>query len=161
MVGAGPKAAAVRAMRVGGRRGTAARHRARRGVGPGGEPIQKYPPPHTTPLRPGTRGAATARGALGWYRPSVGVPRDVGCCALVVFVAYIFSVQFRGLPCPQRGLLRAPGFSLRAPAFVTPLSSFLVRVDKSSKGRNRQGQKKKVVEATVCRIMGSLIDFFL
>ena len=45
-------------------------------------------------LRPGTRGAATARGALGWYRPSVGVPRDVGCCALVVFVAYIFSVQF-------------------------------------------------------------------
>ena len=65
-----------------------------RGVGPGGEPIQKYPPPHTTPLRPGTRGAATARGALGWYRPSVGVPRDVGCCALVVFVAYIFSVQF-------------------------------------------------------------------
>ena len=21
----------------------------------------------------------TARGALGWYRPSVGVPRDVGC----------------------------------------------------------------------------------
>ena len=93
MVRAGPRAAAVRAMRVGGRRGSAARHRARRGVGPGGEPIQKYPPPHTTPLRPGTRGAATARGALGWYRPSVGVPRDVGCCALVVFVAYIFSVQ--------------------------------------------------------------------
>ena len=76
-------------------RGGCIRHRARRGVGPGGEPIQKYPPPHTTPLRPGTRGAATARGALGWYRPSVGVPRDVGCCALVVFVAYIFSVQFR------------------------------------------------------------------
>ena len=25
---------------------------------------------------------------------SVGVPRDVGCCALVVFAAYIFSVQF-------------------------------------------------------------------
>ena len=49
---------------------------------------------HTTPLRPGTRDAATARGALGWYRPSVGVPRDVGCCALVVFAAYIFSVQF-------------------------------------------------------------------
>ena len=88
LVGAGPKAAAVRAMRVGGRRGSAARHRARRGVGPGGEPIQKNPPPHTTPLRPGTRGAATARGALGWYRPSVGVPRDVGCCALVVYAAY-------------------------------------------------------------------------
>ena len=51
-------------------------------------------PLNVTPLRPGTRGAATARGALGWYRPSVGVPRDVGCCALVVFVAYIFSVQF-------------------------------------------------------------------
>ena len=46
---------------------------------------------NTTSLRPGTRGAATAQGALGWYRPSVGVPRDVGCCALV---AYIFSVQF-------------------------------------------------------------------
>ena len=28
---------------------------------------------------PGKRGAATARGALGWYRPSVGVSRDVGC----------------------------------------------------------------------------------
>ena len=28
------------------------------------------------------------------YRPSVGVPRDVGCCALVVFAAYFFSVQF-------------------------------------------------------------------
>ena len=37
------------------------------------------PPPNTTPLSPGRRGAATARGALGWYRPSVGVPRDVGC----------------------------------------------------------------------------------
>ena len=49
----------------------------------------------TTPLSPGRRGGATARSALGWYRPSVGVPRDVGCCALVVFVAYIFSVQFR------------------------------------------------------------------
>ena len=24
-------------------------------------------------------GGATARSALGWYRPSVGVPRDVGC----------------------------------------------------------------------------------
>ena len=30
-------------------------------------------------LAPGRRGGATARGALGWYRPSVGVPRDVGC----------------------------------------------------------------------------------
>ena len=30
--------------------------------------------------------------------PSVGVPRDVGRCALVVFVAYIFSVQF----CPTQ-----------------------------------------------------------
>ena len=34
---------------------------------------------NTTPLSPGRRGAATARGALGWYRPSVGVSRDVGC----------------------------------------------------------------------------------
>ena len=25
------------------------------------------------------RGGATARSVLGWYRPSVGVPRDVGC----------------------------------------------------------------------------------
>ena len=66
------------------------------GGGPRGGAHKKYPPPHTTPLRPGTRGAATARGALGWYRPSVGVPRDVGCCAPVVFAAYIFSVQFRG-----------------------------------------------------------------
>ena len=33
----------------------------------------------TTPLSPGRRGGATARSALGWYRPSVGVPRDVGC----------------------------------------------------------------------------------
>ena len=33
----------------------------------------------TTPLSPGRRGGATARSALGWYRPSVGVPRGVGC----------------------------------------------------------------------------------
>ena len=60
--------------------GVAAAWRARReGVGPGGEPIKSPPPPPHTPLSPGKRGAATARGALGWYRPSVGVPRDVGC----------------------------------------------------------------------------------
>ena len=41
----------------------------------------------------GRRGWATARGALGWYIPSVGVPRDVGYGVLVVSVAYIFSVQ--------------------------------------------------------------------
>ena len=35
-------------------------------------------PKSTTPLSPGRRGGATARSALGWYRPSVGVPRDVG-----------------------------------------------------------------------------------
>ena len=51
--------------------------------------------PRHTPLSPGKRGAATARGALGWYRPSVGVPRDVGCRAVVVYVANSFSVQCR------------------------------------------------------------------
>ena len=51
------------------------------------------PPPNTTPLSPGRRGAATARGALGWYRPSVGVSRDVGCRALVVYAANLFSVH--------------------------------------------------------------------
>ena len=48
--------------------------------------------PHSV-LVGGVHGA-TARGALGWYRPSVGVPRDVGCGVHVVSVAYIFSVQF-------------------------------------------------------------------
>ena len=42
--------------------------------------------------------AATARGApypYGLvYRPSVRVPRDVGCRALAVYVANLFSVQF-------------------------------------------------------------------
>ena len=42
----------------------------------------------------GKRVAATARGALGWYIPSVGAPRDVGCRAVVVYVANSFSVQF-------------------------------------------------------------------
>ena len=32
--------------------------------------------------------------ALGWYIPSVGVPRDVGCRTLVVYAANLFSVQF-------------------------------------------------------------------
>ena len=44
------------------------------------------------PDKPYARGKSAM--SSGWYRPSVGVPRDVGCCALVVFVAYIFSVQF-------------------------------------------------------------------
>ena len=45
----------------------------------------------------GRRGAATARGAaLGCGMDPVldGVPRDVGCRALVVYVAYLFPVQF-------------------------------------------------------------------
>ena len=59
----------------------------------------------------------TTRGALGWYRPSVGVPRDVGCCALVVFVAYIFSVQFsirrhQSSPAQQRQRLHTSRASL-------------------------------------------------
>ena len=33
------------------------------------------------------------RSALGWYRPSVGVPRDVGC-RRCIRVANLFSVQF-------------------------------------------------------------------
>ena len=48
-------------------------------------------------LRP-QRGAATARGALGWYIPSVGVPRDVGCRALRpsgVYAANSFSAYAR------------------------------------------------------------------
>ena len=40
----------------------------------------------------GGRGGATARSALGWYRPSVGVPRDVGC-RRCIRVANLFSVQ--------------------------------------------------------------------
>eukprot|EP00964_Phaeocystis_antarctica_P143273 scaffold108781_cov56-Phaeocystis_antarctica.AAC.1 len=63
-------------------------------MGPAGSPQNKNPPPTTTSLSPGKRGAATERGALGWYRPSVGVPRDVGCRALVVYAANSFSVQF-------------------------------------------------------------------
>ena len=52
--------------------------------------------------------------ALGWYRPGVGVPRDVGCRALVVntlnselvvYAANLFSVQFPGR---RRGRGRAP-----------------------------------------------------
>ena len=48
--------------------------------GPGGEPINNPSrnPPHPSVLVGGV-GGATARSALGWYRPSVGVPRDVGC----------------------------------------------------------------------------------
>ena len=47
---------------------------ARRGGGPRRGAHKNHPPPNTTPLSPGKRGAATAQGALGWYRPSVGVP---------------------------------------------------------------------------------------
>ena len=47
----------------------------------------------TTSLSPGRRGAATARSARGWYRPSVGGPRDVGC-RRSIRVANLFSVQF-------------------------------------------------------------------
>ena len=64
--------------------------------------VYYYPaaPLNTTPLSPGKRGAATARGALGWYRPSVGVPRDVGCRRRIR-VANLFSVQFSS-PLPIR-----------------------------------------------------------
>ena len=57
------------------------------------------------------RGGETARSALGWYRPSVGVPRDVGCRALEGKAANLFSgsVQLRlmaksvpGHRCEQR-----------------------------------------------------------
>jgi membrane-associated phospholipid phosphatase len=77
---------------VGGGR-AAASVAARREDGPGGEPeIPSENSPHPSVLVGGVRQRRSC--ALGWYRPSVGVPRDVGRCALVVFVAYIFSVQF-------------------------------------------------------------------
>ena len=40
--------------------------------GPGGEPEISSPP-----LSPGKRCWATAQSALGWYRPSVGVPESL------------------------------------------------------------------------------------
>ena len=84
---AGPRSRHRRAMPAGGRAGDArlpwrrgsCLAAARRGGGPRGGAHKSHLPPPTTPLSPGKRGAATARGALGWYRPSVGVPRDVGC----------------------------------------------------------------------------------
>ena len=43
------------------------------------EPIITPPPtPHPSVLVGGVR--QRRGGALGWYRPSVGVSRDVGCC---------------------------------------------------------------------------------
>ena len=64
---------------------------------------------------PGKRGAATARGALGWYRPSVGVFRDVdGCRALVVSRLTLFqlfsSTQPMGLlgTCVNVLIIRTP-----------------------------------------------------
>ena len=69
-------------------RGRATRVRVEKGAG--GEPSS---PPTLHPSVLEKRGAATARGALGWYRPSVGVPRDVGC-RRCIRVANLFSVQF-------------------------------------------------------------------
>ena len=50
-------------------------------------------PPHSSALVGGV--GRRARSALGWYRPSVGVPRDVGFYSGNVRVAALFSVQFR------------------------------------------------------------------
>ena len=36
-----------------------------------------------------------------WYRPSVGVPRDVGCRALVEYAANLFSAQFEAVLDPR------------------------------------------------------------
>ena len=50
---------------------------------------------------------------LGWYRPSVGVPRDVGCRRCIyIRVANLFSVQFRRARqalAPWPGAWWAPG----------------------------------------------------
>ena len=52
-------------------------------------------PPHTPVLVGGVGQRRGARPRLVKpYRPSVGVPRDVGCQTLVVYAAYFFSVQF-------------------------------------------------------------------
>ena len=61
-------------------------------MGPGGSP--KSPPnPHPTPQSwYEERGNGAGRPRL--VQTQCWCPRDVGCCALVVFVAYIFSVQF-------------------------------------------------------------------
>eukprot|EP00964_Phaeocystis_antarctica_P059312 scaffold35211_cov68-Phaeocystis_antarctica.AAC.2 len=42
-------------------------------------PVRASSPPQTSspPLSPGRRGGATAQSALGWYRPSVGVPETL------------------------------------------------------------------------------------
>ena len=79
--------------------------------GPGGEPeIPSENSPHPSVLVGGVRQRRSC--ALGWYRPSVGVPRDVGRCALVVFAAYIFSVQFP----PFRGqYLHSPDSTQHSP----------------------------------------------
>ena len=38
--------------------------------------------------------SATARSALGWYRPSVGVPGTLAAVAVFLWLAFFSSVQF-------------------------------------------------------------------
>ena len=54
----------------------------------------KYHTPAPTPQSPGRRGGATARSALGWYKPSVGVPRDVGCRRCIRVATALTYFQF-------------------------------------------------------------------
>ena len=71
-----------------------------RGHGPGGDRGEPEIPPNILlTLSPGRRGGATAQSALGWYRPSVGVPEtlvalnlDLGYLLVIVMVLVFFLI---------------------------------------------------------------------
>ena len=67
------------------------------GWAPGGSPYKNIPPPNHTP-QSWYEGCGNGAGRPRLVQTQCWCPRDVGCCALVVSVAYIFSVQFSSPP---------------------------------------------------------------
>ena len=76
--------------------------------GPGGgspkSPLQTSSPP----LSPGKRCGATAQSALGWYRPSVGVPETLDGKPSGYLFNILFSVQYVRTPDHSHGTTRVP-----------------------------------------------------